>query len=100
MLKRLKTYADSNRLTLNVNKTKVTIFNKNGRHIRKTFMFGNNKIRITRQFKHLGFRITTSREITSGLNDIKVRVTRAFIKIKTKMGMLFQEYPLVSVKPL
>ena len=33
MLKTLKIYADKNGLTLNIDKTKVMIFNKNGRHI-------------------------------------------------------------------
>ena len=98
MLKSLKTYADNNGLSLNVDKTKVMIFNKNGRHIRKPFMFGNNKIPTTRQYKYLGFLITPSGEITSGLNDLKVRAMKAFIKIKNKTGNLFQKYPLVSLQ--
>ena len=52
MLKSLKTYADNNGLSLNVDKTKVMIFNKNVRHIRKPFMFGNNKIPTARQYKY------------------------------------------------
>ena len=95
MLKSLKTYADNNGLSLNVDKTKVMIFNKNGRHIRTSFMFGNNKIPTTRQYKYIGFLIIPSGEITSGLNDLKVRAMKAFIKIKNKTGNLFQKYPLL-----
>ena len=62
MLKTLKIYADKNGLTLNIIKTKVMIFNKNGRRIRKPFSCGNNKISTTRQYKYIGFLITPSGE--------------------------------------
>ena len=70
----------------------------NNSHIRKPFSCGNNKISTTRQYKYLGFLITPSGEIISGLNDLKGRAMKAFIKIKNKAGMLFQKHPLVSLK--
>jgi hypothetical protein len=98
MLKSLKTYTDDNGLTLNLDKTKVMIFNKSGRHIRKHFIFGKHKVLTTRHYKYLGFLITPSGEITSGLNDLKARAMKAFIKIRNKMGSFFQKHPLVSLK--
>ena len=44
------------------------------------------------------FLVTPSGEIHSGLKDLKDRALRAFIKIKKKMGLLFQKFPLVSIK--
>ena len=56
MLKALKTYTEVNGMTLNVEKTKVMIFNSSGRHMRRNFYFGSNKIETTRQYKYLGFK--------------------------------------------
>ena len=98
MLNTLKTYTEKNGMNINVDKTKVMVFNKNGRHIRKSFPYGENKIDSTRQYKYLGFLITPSGEINSGLKDLKDRALRAFIKVKKKMGLLFQQFPLVSLK--
>ena len=85
-------------MSINLDKTKVMIFNKNGRHIRKSFSYGEDKIESTRQYKYLGFLITPSGEITSGLKDLKDRALKAFMNIKKKMGSLFQQFPLVSLK--
>ena len=98
MLKTLKTYTEKNGMSINLDKTKVMIFNKNGRHIRKSFPYGENKIESTRQYKYLGLLITPSGEINSGLKDLKDRALKAFMKVKKKMGLLFQKFPLVSLK--
>ena len=85
-------------MTLNVKKTKVIIFNKNGRHIRRNFYFGNDKLETTRQYKYLGLVVTPSGEISTGLHDLKDRALRAFIKMKTKLGITFRKLPLVTIK--
>ena len=82
MLNTLKLYTEKNGMSINVDKTKVMVFNKNGRHIRKSFPYGENKIDSTRQYKYLGFLITPSGEINSSLKDLKDRALRAFIKVK------------------
>ena len=45
MLKELKNYSEENGLTVNIKKTKVMIFNKTGRHIRRNFLSRGSKIR-------------------------------------------------------
>ena len=52
MLNTLKSYTEKNGMSINVDKTKVMVFNKNGRHIRKSFPYGENKIDSTRQYKY------------------------------------------------
>ena len=48
--------------------------------------------------KYLGFLITPSGEINSGQKDLKDRALKAFIKVKKKLGLLFQQVSLVSLK--
>ena len=51
MLSELKLYSDQNGIKLNLKKTKVMIFNKSGRQIRRNFYFGKDRIETTRQYK-------------------------------------------------
>ena len=98
MLSELKLYTDQNGMKLNLKKTKVMIFNKSGRHIRRNFYFGEDRIQTTRQYKYLGFMVTPSGDITTGLKDLKDRALRAVAKIKKKQGILFRKNPLVNLK--
>ena len=98
MLSTLKLYTDNNGMRVNQTKTKVMIFNKNGRHIRKHFTLGGQKIECTRSYKYLGFMVTPSGEIQSGLNDLKDRAQRAFFNVKSKLGPLFQKHPNITLK--
>ena len=41
-------------------KTKVMIFNKTGRHIHKRFTLGGVQVSTTREYKYLGFKLTPS----------------------------------------
>ena len=66
MLSALKLYSTKNGLTLNIKKKKT------GRHIRRNFYFGNSKLETTRQYKYLGFMITPSGEISTGLKDLEI----------------------------
>ena len=67
MLNALEAFSQNNGLKVNLSKTKVMIFNKTGRHIRKEFYLGNVKVKTTREYKYLGFKLTPSGEINSGL---------------------------------
>ena len=98
MLEALRKFSKNNGLTINMDKTKVKIFNKTGRHIRRNFYLGNSKVETTREYKYLGFKITPSGGITAGLNDLKDRALRAFYKLKNKMGQAFQQYPQTTLK--
>ena len=98
MLSALKNFTEKNGMTLNIKKTKIMIFNKNGRHIRKNFYFGQERLDTTRQYKYLGFLVTPSGEINSGLCDLKDRAMRAFYKLKSKMGTTFRKQPSITIK--
>ena len=98
MLSALKHFSDKNGMTLNIKKTKIMIFNKSGRHIREKFFFGKDRLETTRQYKYLGFLVTPSGEINSGLKDLKDRAFSAFYKLKNKMGKCFRQQPTIAIK--
>ena len=54
MLETLNHYATSNGLNINIDKTKVMIFNKTGHHIRKNFYLEETIIETSRECKYLG----------------------------------------------
>ena len=78
MLKTIEKYCKENELTLNTDKTKCLIFNKTGRLLRHPFYYNNVKLENVNKFKYLGFMITPSGEIKSGLNDLRDRALKGF----------------------
>ena len=92
MLKSMESYCIQNELTVNTDKNKCMIFNKTGRLIRKTFTFNNNTLEIVRSYKYLGFLVTPSGEINSGLNDLRDRAMKAFFKLKDSMCSAFHRH--------
>ena len=98
MLSVLNTYSKNNGMSLNIKKTKIMVFNKAGRHMRQNFYFGKDRLDTTRQYKYLGFLVTPSGEINSGLKDLKDRALRAFSKLKKKMGISFRNKPSITMK--
>ena len=68
------------------------VFNKNGRLIRTPFYYNKIKLENVRMFKYLGFLITPSGEIKSGLTDLKDRALKGFYKLKNAMGDSFRSH--------
>ena len=91
MLDKLFLYLNENRLEVNVNKTKCMIFNKTGRHIRRTFLFGNSKINTIREYQYLGVLITTpSLNLSVILVNLKDEASKAYFLLKNRMGEHFR----------
>ena len=97
MLRALEKYCKENELTLNTDKTKCMIFNKTGRLLRTPFYYNNEKLENVNKFKYLGFMITPSGEVMSGLSDLRDRALRAFFKLKSTMGDSFRAHVGVTV---
>lgn len=98
MLKTLEKYCDENELTLNTDKTKCMIFNKNGRLLRTPFYYNNVKLENVKKFKYLGFLLTPSGETKSGLKDLKDRALKAFFKLKSALGESFRDHIRITLK--
>ena len=98
MLTELGKYTDNNGLEINVDKTKCMIFNKTGRLIHRNYKHKKMHIKTVREYKYLGFIITPSGEINTGLQDLKARSQRAIYALRDKMGEYFQIYFSVTLK--
>ena len=90
MLNNLDEYTKCNLIRVNLEKTNCMIFNKSGRLIRRTFMFGNQKVEMTREYKYLGFLMTPSFNIQRALADLRDRGLKAYYALKNKLGKLFR----------
>ena len=88
-LDNLKRYCLDNKLKVNTEKTKIMIFNKSGRNMKDKFLYGKTKLENVRQYKYLGFCVTPSGEIKSGLEDLRVRALKALTKIRKSLGSHF-----------
>ena len=93
MLQNLSNYMKKNRMEINSKKTKCIIFNKRGRFFRRSFKLGKEIIYTTKACKYLGFVLTPSGEINTGLQDLKDRATRAYYTLKNKMDRYFMLCP-------
>ena len=98
MLKELEKYTEKNGLEINVKKTKCMIFNKTGKLIHRNMKYKSMLISTIREYKYLGFIITPSGEIKTGLQDLKARSQRALCALRSKLGEFFQKSFSVTLK--
>ena len=82
---------------INTKKTKCMIFNKTGRLMGLQFFPNGVKLKMVRSYKYLGFVITPSGEICTGLKDLRIRALKAFMKMKNDMGPSFNKDILVTL---
>ena len=80
-----------NKLTVITDKTKCMIFNRTGKLLKNKFYFDNITLENVRHYKYLGFIFSPSGEINTGLNDLRDRAFKAFMKLKTQMGICFNQ---------
>ena len=86
-----KTQEYSNKLVMNTDKTKLMIFNKTGKLMRSAFSINGIQLENVRSYKYLGFLLTPSGKISSGLNDLRDMALKAFMKLKNNSGTAFYE---------
>ena len=91
LLKILDEYCKENHLLINTKKTKCMIFNKTGRLMRRPFYLNGVKLEMVREYKYLGFALTPSGEISTGLKDLRDRGFKAFMKMKNDLGPSFNQ---------
>ena len=91
MLNLVANYCKENKLTINNKKTKCLIFNKSGRLIRQKFFLNGSELENVRTYKYLGFVLTPSGEIKTGLQDLRDRALKSFHILRNKMGESFNQ---------
>ena len=60
--------------------------------MRRSFLFGEEKLEMVREYKYLGYLVTPSFNITAALADLKDRGLRAYGALKTKLGNTFRKH--------
>ena len=98
MIDTIDRYCKDNKLTINTDKTKCMIFNKTGRLLRNKFYLGDTELENVRSYKYLGFLFSPSGEINSGLQDLRDRALKAFMKLKIQMGTSFNQNIDITLK--
>ena len=73
------------------------VFNKTGRLISRPFYLNGVKLETVRSYKYLGFVLTPSGEICSGLKDLRDRALKGFMKMRNDMGPSFNSDILVTL---
>ena len=67
------------------------VFNKTGRLLKKyKFTYNNITLECVREYKYLGFIVTPSGEILTGLKDLRNRAMRALAKLRKSLGTHFR----------
>ena len=97
MISKLAIYSKENGLQINVKKSKGMIFNKTGKLIRRNFKCGDLEISTVREYKYLGFLITPSGEVVTGIKDLHSRAAYALVQLRRKLGENFRKYPKVTL---
>ena len=65
--------------------------------MRRSYLLKNEIVYTTNSYKYLGFVITPSGEITSGLKDLKDRALRAYYTLNNRMGHYFKLCPSTTI---
>jgi hypothetical protein len=81
-LHKLEKYCDNWCLYTNVEKTKVLIFNKNGKLYKTPFLFQNKIIDCVQSYRYLGIIFTTSGTFTPAKNDLYQRALKCLFKLR------------------
>ena len=90
-LNALQRYCDQNKLSVNTKKTQCMIFNKTGRLLKNyNFTYNGAPLECVREYKYLGFVVTPSGEVRTGLEDLRRRGLKAYMKMKNTLGALFR----------
>ena len=80
-------------MSINTEKTKGMIFDKSGKFFRRNFKLDNEHI----FYYQLGFIVTPSGEISSGLKDLNAQALKAYYKLKKTMGYYFRLHPTITI---
>jgi hypothetical protein len=82
-LNKLNDYCTKWKLTVNINKTKIIIFNKGGHSIKKfNFLYGEENIEIVQNYCYLGICFSSCGSFNLAMKNILDKSMKAFYKLK------------------
>lgn len=77
----VKQFSDTWKLDLNLNKTKVVIFNKRGKLFQETFSYGSEKIECVQSYTYLGIHLHCSGSFSNALDHLFNKGLKALHKL-------------------
>jgi hypothetical protein len=69
-------------MKVNIKKTKIIIFNKAGRTIKKKFLFANEEVECISNYKYLDIHFTASGTFTIAKHELCKKALKAFFKLR------------------
>jgi exonuclease III len=100
LLDALVTYCNTWGLQINIEKSKVMVFNKAGRVLNDQFSFkyNNNVLEMVSSYKYLGLLFTPAGKFNPAIKDLGNRGSRAVFLLKKKLPFSINYDPKISMK--
>ena len=105
-IRKLESYCDNNGLIVNLKKTNVITFCKNGRLSNEKYFYKDHELQHVSSYKYLGVIFTSSGTFSHGQKDLCSRATKASFKLSRIFGQLHQRIDTMlhlfdhTVKPI
>ena len=92
-INRLVDYCKKNSLNINESKTKIMIFNPNGKNLnRYLFQIGTSLVENVTKYKYLGLTLSASASYSTAKQELKKIALKAYYSLKKTMGMSFRRH--------
>ena len=99
ILNKLESYGEKVGLTVNLDKTKVMIFNNSGKSLNNySFKYGTNKLKNAKSYRYLGLTLCPYGNFTLARQELKKASLKALFKLRKEMGNHFSENIKLTIK--
>ena len=99
LLSNLEAYCTYNTLAVNIEKTKVLVFNNNGKRMNNySFHYNNSKIENVSMYKYLGLTFSAYGNFRVAKQELRKMALKALFQLKAKMGAFFRTSPRITIK--
>ena len=86
-LNQLNSFCDIWKLEVNTDKSKVIVFNSNGKTYKNTFIYNNSIIETVTQYNYLGITLKYNGNFNVAINALIEKARKAYFKIKKNVGI-------------
>ena len=99
ILNKLESYCEKVGLTVNLDKTKVMIFNNSGKSLNNySFKYGTKKLENAKSYRYLGLTLCPYGNFTLARQELKKASLKALFKLRKEMGNHFSENIKLTIK--
>ena len=99
LLNKLESYCDKTELTVNLDKTKVMIFNNCGKSLNNySFKYRVNVLNNVKSYKYLGITLNPYGNFSLAREELKKVGLKALYKLRREMGYNFRENIMLTIK--